>query len=119
MTVQMVTPDIDKLTVSELRRERGWSADRLAKLAEVSKTSVCRVEDKRTPYCTRTDVALRIADAFGLGLHEIRWHHAFSDVGRPVGSGSPLRLVTSSPEERMCPVHNFALPATGVCDDCS
>lgn len=119
MTTQMVTPACEKPTVNELRRERGWSAAHLAKLAVVSETSVGRVEDTRTQYRTRTDVALRIARAFGMEVHEIRWHHAFSEIGRPVGSGSPIHAAAVRSSEMMCEVHFIALPATGICDDCS
>lgn len=50
------------------RTARGWSYDKLARMAEVAKGTVVEIERGRSP---RIDTLRRIADALGVSLDDL------------------------------------------------
>jgi DNA-binding XRE family transcriptional regulator len=115
----MVTPDIDKRTCKELRKERSLSMSKLASLADVSVSAIRNLEDPNFKCRTSFGVALRVAEALGVEIHEVRWLRGLSNEGRPVGTGCSIRSAPTLPQPIKCTVHNIVLPTTGICDDCS
>lgn len=115
----MVTPDSDKLTFKQHRLARGLSQQEVARGAGVSTATVSYIESDSNRFRTSYGSALLLTAFLGIEICDVRWLRGLSDAGRPAGSGRALRLVTTEPEERLCPVHFIALPATGICDDCS
>jgi transcriptional regulator with XRE-family HTH domain len=119
LTAQMVTPDSDKLTFKQHRLARGLSQQEVALGAGVSTATVSCVESDSYRFRTSYGSALLLTAFLGIEVCDVRWLRGLSDVGRPAGSGRALRLVPTPPIAPLCPVHFIALPATGVCDDCS
>lgn len=91
----------------------------LGEKASVSASTICHMENEDSLSCTSFEAAERVADALGVPVHHIRWHHERSDRGRPVGTGTTLRLVRSKQHAEVCKTCFITLPATGICDDCS
>lgn len=120
ITAERFIPEVDKLTVRQLRQSQGMSQRQLAEKAVISTASVSYIEDPNYKYCTSFEAAMRVSEALGVPFHRIRWLHAHSDKGRPVGSGgTQLRSVKATQESRVCESCFLTLPATGICDDCS
>lgn len=61
----------DKRTVRELREARGMSREELAVALKTTFSTVVRIELRRTN--PRLDLALRIAEFFGVPVEEIDW----------------------------------------------
>ena len=119
MTAQMVTPDSEKLTFKQHRLARGLSQQEVAHGAGVSVATVSTVESDNFRFRTSYGTALRLTAFLGIEVCDVWWLRGLSDIGRPAGTGCPLRLVATQSAERLCPVHFIALPAIGICDDCS
>lgn len=119
MTAQMVTPDIDKLTLREHRLMSGMTQAELALKAGISAHTVSTAESTTHPFRTNIGSAYALTAALGITIADVRWHRGVSDVGRPAGTGCPLSLVPEAPTATICQKCYMQVPATGICDDCS
>nr|DAU92149.1 MAG TPA: putative transcriptional regulator [Bacteriophage sp.] len=59
-----------KHKLQQLRWEKGWSEERLARESGVSKSTICRLENQKDVNPT-IDVAFRIADALKVDVREL------------------------------------------------
>ena len=119
MTVQMVTPDSDKLTLREHRLNSGMSQAELALKAGINADTVRKAESTTHPYRTNLGSAYAMTGALGIEIGDVRWLRGVSDIGRPAGTGCPLTVVPDAPAALVCGTCYMELPATGICDDCS
>lgn len=59
-----------KHRLQEMRWQRGWSEEQLAKAAGVSKSTICRIENKKDVNLT-IDIAFKLADALEVDVREL------------------------------------------------
>lgn len=119
-----------KYTLKEARQVHGLSRQDLSVLSGIAALTIYNIE-KEGVSKTHDGVAMALADALGLEVWEINWPRGLTHLGRPPKTGKPLTVrrtvtVTISEEVQItasgvpiCARHFIALPATGICDDCS
>jgi len=104
-------------TLKEARDIHGLSQRALSELSGISTNTIGDIEAGGV-FKTHEGVALVLADKLALEVNEIYWPRGLSKVGRPPLTGKPLApnvfLVM-----QLCGSCFIALPATGICDDCS
>lgn len=103
--------------LKELRLNRGLSVSALAKLAELSPSTIRRIERDDT-FKVRTDTAGDLATALGLPVTDIFVLSDLSDVGRPPHTGKTctLKVPTQTPDASPC--CNVILLPSGACSLC-
>ena len=118
-----------RLTLREAREMLGLSRPELAERADVSVSSIRRIEDGSI-HQTKVDVAERLADALALCVHEMVWPNGMTLQGRPPGTGTAISFTTTTTwtmtqtltitsPERLCPIHFTTLATgTGECGSC-
>jgi DNA-binding XRE family transcriptional regulator len=119
-----------KYTLKEARTLLGMSKRDLSKASGISLSAINSIENGGK-FQTNNGVALALAEALALEVHEIKWPRGRSDLGRPAKTGKPITIrrtftisvteeITIDSEHPLCPRHFMVLPTgTGVCDFCS
>jgi DNA-binding XRE family transcriptional regulator len=119
-----------KYTLKEARSILGLSKRELSRESGISLSAINSIENGGK-FRTNNGVALALAEALGMEVHEIKWPRGRSDLGRPALTGKPITVkrtftitvteeIVITSEHPLCPKHFTVLPAgTGVCDFCS
>jgi DNA-binding XRE family transcriptional regulator len=118
-----------KYTLKEARTLLGLSKRELSKESGISLNAINAIENGGA-YKTNEGVALALAEALALEVHEIKWPRGLSHLGRPPETGKPITVsrtitlslteeITISSDQSLCPRHFIVLPANGQCDFCS
>lgn len=108
-----------KKSPTTLLRERGWTVNRLVKESGLSKNAVSRALSDNWNGCTHVTVAEAIAEALGVPPEAIKWPHQLTSHGRPSHTASAQTRHVLDTRKDICPVHQTALPRSGICDDCN
>ncbi|USN96270.1 MAG: helix-turn-helix transcriptional regulator [Candidatus Nomurabacteria bacterium] len=93
---------------------------KLAKLSNVSKSTISRIEHGGYGQGVSYNVAHALCRALGTEINEIFWPNGLSHLGRPLGSKDLSVRSLHSDEQRSpyCPTCFVTLPPTGQCDFC-
>ena len=100
-----------------IRESHGLTVRDLHDLSGIAVGTIYRIENGDLAYKVNDCTAKALADALYLDVYDIFEPHELSPYGRPPMTGCPISPKHSQPE-KVCPGCNYALPATGVCDDC-
>ena len=107
-----------KLTVAEVLELLGVSIAEFATQAGLSKNTVALLVRQANTFKTNVTVAEAVAHTAGLDVTDINWPSGISHIGRPAHTGKPISATLTVTYEA-CPQCFIALPATGVCDECT
>lgn len=104
-------------TLRSVRQSIGWTVAELAELADISETTIRRIEEDARPFRFNLETASSLAAALDVPVSAIFPPEALTHLGRSPHTGKSCHR-TNETVGAVCPSCFVQLPATKVCDTC-
>ena len=103
-------------TLRSVRQAIGWTVAELAELADISESTIRRIEEDASPFRFNYETASSLAAALDVKVETIFRPEEQSHLGRPPHTGTNCQKPAS--HGPICSSCSMELPATLICDDC-
>lgn len=100
------------------RESYGLTVKDLSILSDISVGAIHRIESGNSPYKTNEGVALALAAALDVEVHDLFDQSELSHLGRPPHTGKPITLRLVESHEMLCPGCHLIVPQASGCDSC-
>lgn len=103
--------------LKHIRESNDLSVKDLHELSSIAISTIKRIEDGNLGHKVNEGTAKALADALYMDVLDIFTPLELCTYGRPPMTGCPINPKHNEPA-KVCPGCNYAMPSTGVCDDC-